>query len=135
MRALTRVMMVLAGIVLVALIGAYAAYWGWRAADETRWTRTITDGNPANAPRIAMANGCGGCHVISGVPGARGLVGPPLTGLAGRVYIAGEINNTSDNLIHWIRDARAMKPHTAMPSTLIAEQDARDLAAYLYTLH
>src|SRR3954447_11287145 len=134
MRALVQVVMVLAGIVLLGLIGAYAAYWGWRAADENRWTRTVTDGNTANAPRIAVANGCAGCHVIPGVPGARGLVGPPLIGLADRVYIAGEFANTTDNMIRWIRDARGMNPHTAMPSTFISEQDARDLAAYLYAL-
>ena len=71
---------------------------------------------------------------IPGIPGAHGLVGPPLIGLADRVYIAGGLANTPDNLIRWIRDARGINPHTAMPSTHISEQDARDLASYLYTV-
>src|SRR6266540_7113788 len=116
------------------LVAGYGAYWSWRAVDDQRWTVTVTNGDPKNAPRIAMANGCGGCHTISGVPGAHGLVGPPLAGLAKRVYIAGELENTPDNLIRWLRDSRSINPHTAMPSTHISEQDARDVAAYLYSL-
>lgn len=133
MRSATRIAVLSAGLLLL-LIVAYAAYWSWRSADDQRWTLSVTNGNPANAPRIAITNGCAGCHVIAGVPGAQGLVGPSLNGLARRVYIAGELVNTSDNLIHWIRDSRSINPHTAMPSTFISEQDARDLAAYLYSL-
>ena len=83
-----------------------------------------------------LANGCAGCHTIPGVPGAQGLVGPRLDGtLAQRVYIGGSLPNTPANLIRWLRASREVDPRTAMPSTHISEQDARDVAAYLYALH
>lgn len=82
-----------------------------------------------------MANGCAGCHTITGVPGAHGLVGPRLDAtLATKVYVGGVLSNNPENLIRWIRAAREINPHTAMPSTGISEREARDVAAYLYAL-
>ena len=52
---------------------------------------------------------------------------------AQRVYVAGRLANTPDNLIRWIRDPRAVEPHTAMPAVGLDEAGARDIAAYLYT--
>jgi cytochrome c2 len=34
----------------------------------------------------------------------------------------------------WIRHPRNISPHTAMPDTGVTVTDARDIAAYLYTL-
>jgi cytochrome c1 len=62
------------------------------------------------------------------------VVGPPLDGIGGRVYIAGVLENSPDNMIRWIRDPRGVDPMTAMPPTGATERDARDIAAYLYTL-
>jgi cytochrome c len=78
--------------------------------------------------------GCAGCHTIPGVAGADGLAGPPLSSLSQRVYIGGVLPNTPDNLLAWIVDPRAANPRTAMPVTGIADQDARDVAAYLYSV-
>jgi cytochrome c1 len=77
---------------------------------------------------------CGACHEIPGVPGARGRVGPPLGQYGRRVYVAGKFPNTPAFLVPWIRDAPAMAPQTAMPQVPMSEQDARDMAAYLYDL-
>jgi cytochrome c1 len=69
------------------------------------------------------------------VPGAQGLVGPRLdASLATRVYIGGVLSNNPENMVRWLRAARQLNPHTAMPSTGISEQEARDVAAYLYAL-
>jgi mono/diheme cytochrome c family protein len=122
------------GALVLLLAAGYGAYWNGRALDHRRWALETTEGDPRDAPRIAIANGCAGCHVIHGVPGAAGVVGPPLNGMAERVYIAGQLKNTPDNLIRWIRDSRRINPRTAMPSTHISEQEARDVAAYLYAL-
>jgi len=89
-------------------------------------------GDPSNAPEIFRQYGCAGCHTIPGVAGADGKVGGDLSGLRGRVYIAGVANNTPDNLIRWIVSPRMLSPKTAMPETGISEAEARDLAAYLY---
>lgn len=61
-------------------------------------------------------------------------MGPPLDGLSRRVYVASVLLNTSDNLIAWIVDPPGIDPHTAMPRTGITEPEARDVAAFLYSL-
>jgi cytochrome c2 len=96
---------------------------------------TLTGGGNARSGRIEIRRyGCNACHDISGVPGARGLIGPPLDGISQRYYIAGELPNTPDNLMRWIQHPHAVEPHTAMPEMGVTEQDSRDIAAYLYTL-
>ena len=106
-----------------------------RAASEHRqWAMAATGGDPAAAPKLMVRNGCAGCHTIPGVPGADARTGPRLDDLARQKFLAGVLPNTPQNLIGWIRDSRGLNPKTAMPSTFIDEQDARDIAAYLYTL-
>src|SRR5579884_80075 len=53
------------------------------------------------------AVGCGACHVIGGIPDAHGLVAPPLTNVAQRSIIAGELPNTPENMMRWIQDPQA----------------------------
>ncbi len=85
--------------------------------------------------RIAIeVYGCGSCHTIPGVPGANSLVGPPLNAWADRQYIAGTLTNEPANLISWIQYPQAIEPGTAMPNMGVTEDDAEDIAAYLYTL-
>lgn len=78
--------------------------------------------------------GCGSCHRIPGVARAEGRVGPPLDGLADRIYLAGELTNTPDNLIRWLRSPQEVSPGTAMPDVGLTEEEARHIAAYLLTL-
>ena len=51
-----------------------------------------------------------------------------------RTFIAGEVPNTPDFLVRWIEVPQAIEPGTAMPNLGVPEGDARDIAAYLYTL-
>jgi cytochrome c2 len=91
----------------------------------------------ADADRGATAirkYGCGSCHTIGGITGAAGLVGPPLAGIARRVYIAGVLPNEPDNMIKWLENPPGVDPKTAMPNMGVTPRDARDIAAYLYTL-
>lgn len=77
--------------------------------------------------------GCPSCHVIpDAVP--RGMVGPPLTSMGGRSYIAGRFPNDEIWMTLWLEDPPALKPGTVMPNLNIGERDARDIAAYLATL-
>jgi cytochrome c2 len=96
--------------------------------------RTLTGGDPDAGREAIQRRPCGGCHEIPGVPGARGKVGPPLTHFAGRVYIGGRAQNTPENLILWIQNPHLFDPRSAMPPMGIGEAEARDIAAYLYTL-
>ena len=94
--------------------------------------RMMTGGDPGRAPAIFRRYGCAGCHTISGISGADGQAAAPLTELSKRVYIAGVLENRPDNLVAWIVSPQRFSPQTAMPQSGISEQEARDLAAYLY---
>ena len=91
-------------------------------------------GDPKAGVNIIIRQACGSCHQIPGVQQAIGLVGPPLGGMAARVYLAGRLLNTPDNMITWLRNPQAVVPGNAMPNTGLNETEARDVAAYLYTL-
>jgi cytochrome c oxidase assembly factor CtaG len=78
--------------------------------------------------------GCGTCHTIPGVADANGLVGPPLTHMASRGYIAGVLTNREDHLIRWIQDPPSVDEKTAMPKLGVTDSDAREIADYLQTL-
>ena len=92
-------------------------------------------GDPDRGRAALDGFGCGACHVIPGLRAARGMVGPPLTGFARRSYIAGQLVNSPDNLVRWIADPQAVEPGTAMPDLGVVPTVARDMAAFLYTLH
>ena len=94
-----------------------------------------TPGNADRGEKLIVANDCGVCHTIPGVARARGRIGPPLTGFAARAFIAGQVPNSPQTLVKWIQDPPAIAPETAMPVLGISESDARDIAAYLYTLN
>lgn len=94
----------------------------------------VFGGDPARGRQDLVSFGCGACHTIAGVRGAQGLVGPPLDNIGARTMIAGEVPNTPDNLINWIRNPQAIEPNTAMPDLGVTQQTATDMAAYLYTL-
>jgi cytochrome c len=94
----------------------------------------ITGGNARHGRKVIQAYGCGACHIIPGVHAARGVVGPPLYFFSRRTMIAGELPNTPDNLTRWIKNPPSVEPDTAMPNLGLSDQDARDAAAYLYTL-
>jgi cytochrome c len=91
-------------------------------------------GNPDKGRLEIEYFGCASCHTIPGVAGANGLIGPSLAQVANRAYIAGVVENSPDNLIHWIQNAPALNPKTAMPDLEIPNKSARDIASYLYTL-
>jgi cytochrome c len=93
-----------------------------------------TGGNPHKGAQLISQYGCGSCHTIPGIRSANGLVGPPLMMFGRRTYIAGELPNTPENLVHWIQSPQSVESGTAMPTLGVTQQQARDIAAYLYTL-
>jgi cytochrome c2 len=96
--------------------------------------RATLAGDPKAGQLLLRQYGCGTCHHIPGVAAARGNVGPPLDRLAKRVYLAGTLPNTPDNLAAWIRHPQKFEARTAMPDMQVSESHARDMVAYLYTL-
>jgi cytochrome c2 len=128
----------IAAFVLPPLVAVALAFGGWadyrHQQDKLRArAEALTGGNSERGRHAFVAYGCGGCHRMRGVPRARGLVGPPLDGIASRSIIGGRLQNTPDNLMRWIADPQAVAPGTAMPRLGVTPADRRDIAAFLYT--
>jgi cytochrome c oxidase subunit 2 len=100
------------------------------------------------AGREAFFTRCIQCHAIQGTP-APGIIGPNLTRLGRRTTIAaGMLENTEENLIHWIRDPGSVKPGAQMPGvaegvsyegltfppTGLTEEQIEAVAAYLSSM-
>jgi cytochrome c len=94
----------------------------------------VPSGDPGRGAHLIEQYGCGSCHTVPGVEGADALVGPPLIKFGSRSYIAGELSNNGENLQRWIKDPQGVEPGTAMPNLSVTDVDARDIAAYLFTL-
>lgn len=94
----------------------------------------LIPGDPQTGAKEIEKIGCGSCHTIPGIAGARGLVGPPLTAMGRRIYIAGLLRNTPENLATWLRDPQKIVPGNAMPDMHLSDDQSRDIAAYLTTL-
>ncbi len=91
-------------------------------------------GSPASQRSVQDAMrqyGCPACHVIPGVAGASGQVGPSLAGLAQRSYVAGTLPNTPQNLASWVMHPQHLRPGTAMPEMGVSEQDAQRILEFL----
>lgn len=85
--------------------------------------------------RAAVAQyGCDACHAIGSAANGRIVAAAPLDGIERRSYIAGVLPNSFDNLVRWIRNPQRIKPRTAMPVLDVSDADARNIAAYLYSL-
>jgi mono/diheme cytochrome c family protein len=120
-----------ASCVLLA-VGVVALLQVNQMREERDVAQALTGGNPAKAAELATRFGCAGCHTIPGVSGAHGQVAAPLLDLRKRVYLAGVVRNTAENLVQWIVDPPSLSPRTAMPVTGISRREAADVAAYLY---
>ena len=71
---------------------------------------------------------------MPGIAGADGLVGPPLTKMGRRVYIAGVLRNSPANMVAWLENPQAFVSGNVMPRLGLNRNQAQDIAAYLYTL-
>jgi len=121
----------LPAIVLLAAAMSSACDSGQAAAREAE---SLTGGSVERGRAAIGKYGCGSCHTIPGIAGAEATVGPPLTSIAVRGYLAGHLPNSPDNMIRWIQHPQRIDPQVAMPEMGVTDQDARDITAYLYTL-
>lgn len=101
---------------------------------ENAQTSRMTGGDIERGRQLITTYGCTACHNVPGVRGPRGMVGPPLDGIASRTVLAGRLQNTPDVMIQWLQNPQAYDPQNAMPNLGVTPQDARDLTAFLYTL-
>ncbi|MHC9420196.1 c-type cytochrome [Sphingomonas citri] len=125
--------LLLAASFLAAMTAGAAMYAETRA--RTRVMAEQVSGGTVAAGRAAIARyGCGSCHVIPGIAGASGSVGPSLAKVAERAAIAGRLPNDAEAMMLWLRHPQAVAPGNGMPEQGVTSGDARDITAYLYTL-
>ena len=91
------------------------------------------DPNAARGIELTHRYGCASCHDIPGAA-VTGHVGPSLRGVERRAYLAGGLPNTPAQMVELIRFPDRARPGTLMPNLRVSEPDARELAAFLYTL-
>lgn len=128
----------LVGVLLaLGVAGAAASYavQEYQANDKAKSSaEALTGGHMDAGKRAIAARQCGACHEIPGVVRSRGQVGPSLKGVAGRKVLAGMLRNDPAAMVRWIRYPQSVVPGNAMPDMGIGDAEARDIAAYLYTL-
>lgn len=103
-------------------------------ADKRQQPRDITGADASAGLAVIERLGCAACHQIPGVDWPQGTVGGSLNGFADRSMIAGRFPNQPDTLATWVRNAPSMSATTGMPAMPMTSAEARDVAAYLYTL-
>jgi cytochrome c2 len=98
--------------------------------------RVVEGGDPERGQAILASgiHGCTACHAIPGIDSIKGVVGPPLAGLARRGSLAGQLPNRPGVLIAFLQNPPALVPETGMPIVDLTTEEARHIAACLYTL-
>lgn len=95
----------------------------------------VGGGDVGRGKAAIVRYGCAACHSIPGITASNGNIGPPLAKIADRTYIGGVLANTPTNMMRWLRHPSLVDPRTAMPDLGISDAEAKDIAAYLYTLY
>jgi len=120
---------------VAAMAGVIAAALAAGCSRSTvRAAQEMTAGDASRGRAAVRKYGCTSCHAIPGAGGPQGQVGPPLTGIGARTYLAGALPNTPENRVHWIRHPQEIRQPNVMPDMGVTEEDGRDIAAFLYTL-
>ena len=108
-------------------------------------------GDAARGQQIYSRSACIACHYIEGNPMSVGKVGPNLTHIGSRYTIASaQYPNSPEYMARWIKNARALKPGSLMPTlgqnetdpitkqrvTVggLTDQQIADIVAYLQAL-
>jgi cytochrome c2 len=91
-------------------------------------------GDPAHGKQLVAQYGCTSCHIIPGIDGPRGEVGPSLEHVAVRQVLAGKLPNNPQNMMQYLQNPQLVGAENVMPNLGVKPEEARDMAAYLYTL-
>ena len=119
-----------AHMALLVVADAPSDFEAWRDA-QRRDAQPPQDAEAKAGAGVFQAKACASCHTISGTQ-AGGTLGPDLTHVGGRRYIAaGLAPTTQGSLAAWIADPQTMKPGNNMPYVPLTALELRQLAAYL----
>jgi len=104
------------------------------ACGEQDAGRKVVGGDPEKGRLLAQQYQCAACHFIPEVQGANGDAGPSLQYMGRLSYIAGGIPNQPENMVRFLKNPPAVKPGTLMPNLGVSDEEARHMAAFMYTL-
>jgi cytochrome c2 len=124
------------GRIALVVLGCFAFVGCDLSETASSDVKQVRDGDPARGRAIIASgvHGCTACHSIPGIRAPRGVVGPPLGGMARRGFIAGQLPNTPDVLVAFLQNPPALVPGTGMPDVRLSLEEAGHIAAFLYTL-
>src|SRR5687768_8303766 len=108
------------GVALLVASGALAS-----CEEPPLASAALGAGDPESGRALVADFDCGVCHLIPGVRGADGTVGPSLAAFASRNLIAGKLPNDAATLAAFVRNAPSLIPATAMPPMPLTESEAR----------
>ena len=91
-------------------------------------------GDPSHGKQLIDQYGCTTCHIIPGLEGPKGMIGPSLEHIASRPILARKLPNSPASLTQYIQNPQSADPENAMPNLGVKPDEARDIAAYLLTL-
>ena len=94
----------------------------------------VVGGDPERGRLLVQQYQCAACHFIPEVQGPNGDAGPSLQYMGRLSYIAGSIPNQPENMIRFLQNPPAVKPGTLMPALGITDDEARHMAAFMYSL-
>lgn len=129
-----RFALILSGLTVTAGVASVFEIYRQDAARIRVHAEAMTGGTAKIGKAAISRYNCGACHRIPGVAGAVGETGPALNGIGVHAEIAGVLANDPANLMRWLRHPQQVLPGNGMPEQGVTEQDARDMAAYLYTV-
>ncbi len=99
----------------------------------------LSGANLEKGRKLIEEKGCGSCHVMSGVPPFMTKPDPKTADENTRrgQALAPDLRWARDkfpaaHLIAWIKDPKSIKPDTRMPVTTLTNDEARDIAAYIF---
>jgi cytochrome c oxidase subunit II len=110
-----------------------ADFDAWQQAQLAKAPEPAT-ADAQQGQQLFMQMSCVNCHAINGTA-AMARVGPDLTHFATRQQFgAGIVDNTVDNVKHWLHNPQDVKPGVEMPNFEFTDQQVDELTAYLETL-
>ena len=88
----------------------------------------------AQGSQAFLQGGCIACHAVRGTI-AQGVIGPDLTHIASRRRIAaGILDNTPENMRHWVQNSQAVKPGSLMVVPELDDETLDRIVTYLQGL-
>jgi cytochrome c oxidase subunit II len=122
-----------AHMALLVIAQDAAGYAAWRDG-QLQQAVSSDDPDAAKGRQFVTSHACAACHTVRGTSAA-GTLGPDLTHVASRSYIAaGLLPTTRGSLAAWIVDPQTIKPGNNMPMVPMGADDVTFVSAYLATL-